>query len=79
MVKMKVSEKNISNIINTKTTGRQIEVNIDYQVVYNRDGLPETTTIISHFNDDGGETVNHINEKVSKILKKMNFKGQQSS
>jgi len=65
--------------LTSRTTGRQIEVNIDYQVVYNRDGLPETTTIVSHLNDNEGETVDHINKKVSDILKKMNFKGQQTS
>jgi hypothetical protein len=58
--------------LTSKSTGRQIEVNINYQVVYNKDGDPEETIIVSDYIGDlhrpsARENVKH---KVVSLLRK---------
>ena len=58
--------------LTSKTTGRQIEVNINYQLIYNKDGLPETTKIVADYIGDQhfSMTRENIQHKVKDILKK---------
>lgn len=58
--------------LTSKSSGRQIEVNINYQLIYNKDGVPETTRIVADYIGDQHFllTRENIENKVRNILKK---------